>query len=112
MRNLGDIIEDCKLGGRPDYDELFYGLLVLNTMYVMTYNGLKRELLEKHRASSALREVKAQVSFDMFKNAMNKSPKEFLGWNNDPSNPEYQKVHKAHETVFDSAVKAEWEGGK
>ena len=50
----------------------------------MDHRHLREELLKEERPAKFIREMKAQNSFDMAKNALNKSPKEYLGWNDDP----------------------------
>lgn len=107
MRNLYDIIEDCKTNGRPDYEELRYALLVYNFLFNMDHKNLRDELLKEERPAKFIRELKAQNSFDMAKKALNKSPKEYLGWNNDPENPEYQRFHAIGCKLVDKALKGE-----
>jgi hypothetical protein len=43
----------------------------------------------------------------MYGKALNKSPKEYLGWNNDPENPEYQKFHAMGSRLVDKALRGE-----
>jgi hypothetical protein len=43
----------------------------------------------------------------MYGKALNKSPKEYLGWNNDPENPEYQKFHAMGSKLVDKALRGE-----
>lgn len=107
MRNLYDIIEDCKTNGRPDYEELRYALLVYNFLFNMDHKNLRDELLKEERPAKFIRELKAQNSFDMAKKALNMSPKEYLGWNNDPENPEYQRFHAIGCKLVDKALKGE-----
>jgi len=40
MRNLSEIIEDCKLNGRPDYEELRYSVLVMTGVLNMVNHEL------------------------------------------------------------------------
>ena len=107
MRNLSDIIEDCKTNGRPDYEELRYSVLVLTSLLNMDHNNLREELLREKETPKFIREMKAQNSFDMYRTALNKSPKEYLGWNNDPENPEYQKFHAIGSKLVEKALKGE-----
>lgn len=100
MRTLCEIIEDVKDNKKPDYEELRYALLVLDFMFNMAHNNLIKELSSEKRSQDFVREIKAQNSFDMAKNALNKSPKDYLGWNNDPENPEYQKRRKISNKIF------------
>jgi len=94
MRTLLEIVEDCKTGNRPDYEELRYSLLVFVFMFGMDHRALLDELLTDGETPTLIRRARAGASFDMYKAALEKSPKEYLGWENDPDNPEYQKLRK------------------
>jgi hypothetical protein len=107
MRNLADIIEDCKTNKRPDYDELRYSVLVLTFILNSDHRALREELLREKETPKFLREMKAQNSFEMYHTALNKSPKEYLGWNNDPENPEYQRFHTIGTKLVDKALRGE-----
>ena len=105
MRTLSEIIEMVKCNKRPDYDELKYALLTYVSMMNNDHNQLKRELLSEKRSSAFIRKLEAENSFNMYKTALNKSPKEYLGWNNDPENPEYKKFHKIGNKLVDKLIK-------
>lgn len=102
VRNLIDIVEDVKDGNRPDYEELRYALLVYVSMFNIEHRQL-REVLMREGAQP-------KNSFDMYKSALNKSPKEWLGWANDPENPDYQKLRKAGNKVIDKVAGAKGGG--
>ena len=104
MRNLIDIIEDVKDNKRPDYEELRYALLVYNFLFNMDHRVLREILLSDKEIPKFIKELKAQNSFDMAKNALNKSPKEYLGWNSDPENPDYQKFRKMGNKLLDKVL--------
>ena len=94
MRTLYEIVEDVKCNKKPDYEELRYAILVYDFMFNMDHRALRETLLSDKEIPKFIKELKAQNSFDMAKTALNKSPKEYLGWNNDPENPEYQKFRE------------------
>lgn len=106
MRTLSEIIEDVKSGKKPEYEELRYALLVYSFMFFMDHSELRNELLREKETPKIMREIKARNSGDMFRNALNKSPKEFVGWNNDPENPEYLKRYKLSEKLLDKFMEA------
>ena len=110
MRTLYEIVEDVKDNKKPDYEEIRYALLVYNFMFNMDHRLLREELLEEERPAKLIREMKAQNSFDMAKNALNKSPKEYLGWNYDPENPEYQKCREMSNKIFNNFLAQQKEG--
>ncbi len=104
MRNLADIIEDVKTNGKPDYEELRYSVLVLTSMMnmaSMTIRGLKPDTKE------VFLNMKKDNIHRMYHTALNKSPKEYLGWNDDPENPEYQRFHAIGSKLVDKALKGE-----
>lgn len=105
MRNLSEIIGDVKDGKKPEYEELRYALLVYEFMFNMDHKNL-RDALSNEKMNPIVNKIKAENSFTMFKNALNKSPKEYLGWNSDPSNPEYQKLRKIGTNLIDKIFKA------
>jgi hypothetical protein len=107
MRNLYDIIEDCKTNGRPDYEELRYALLVM-TGVCNTVNGeLRRLYVDGKMPNELIRKLKIDGICSMYGKALNKPPKEYLGWDGDPENPEYQRFHKAGMKLVDMALKGE-----
>lgn len=108
MRNLYEIIEDCKLNGRPDYEELRYGLLVMTGILNLVNSELRKLYVEGEMPSEFIRNMKLESGvYTMYRTALNNSPKEYLGWNSDPENPEYQKFHALGSKLVDKALKGE-----
>jgi hypothetical protein len=109
MKKLIDIIEAVKNNEKPDYDELRYAVLALsalNTFDSMAIGKLaegEREKKKPFLTYSA--EWQLKELFRRNKAAFGKSPKEWLGWNNDPENPEYQKCRKISIKIFDKFLK-------
>lgn len=106
MRTLYEIIEDVKDNKKPDYEEIRYALLVYNFLFNMDHRNLREELLKEERPAKFIRELKAQNSFDMAKNALNKSPKDYIG-SDDPENLEYQKFRKMGNKLLDKFMNKE-----
>lgn len=107
MRKLYDIIEDVKDNKKPDYEELRYALLVYESMFILEHRRLREELISEKETPEFIKELQLRNSFEMFKTALNKSPKEFLGWNNDPENPEYQRFRKASIKLLDRLIEGD-----
>ncbi len=107
MRNLSEIIEDCKTNGRPDYDELRYSVLVMTCILNMTNSELTKLYVEGKMPSELIRKLKLDGICSMYGMALKKSPKEYLGWNYDPENPEYQKFHSMGNKLVEKALKGE-----
>ena len=104
MKKLSEIIDYCKRNKEVDAYDLKYAVVALTYLlnmanskllkfYKNDMNKLDKLILENHyKACNA---------------AMNKPPKEWLGWNNDPENPEYQKFHAWGSKLVDKAMKCE-----
>jgi len=107
MRNLADIIEDCKTNGKPDYEELRYSVLVMTGVLNLVNNELVKLYVEGKIPNELIRKMKLDGICSMYGKALNKSPKEYLGWNNDPKNPDYQRFHKIGMKLVDKALKGE-----
>lgn len=108
MRNLFEIIEECKLNGRPDYEELRYSVLVMTGILNMVNHELIKLYVEGKMPNEIIRKMKLENGIcTMYRKALNKSPKEYLGWNNDPENPEYQKFHTMGTKLVEMALKGE-----
>jgi hypothetical protein len=105
MRILAEIIEDVKSGKEVSTEELKYSLLVYEFMFSMDHRNLRESLISE-KVNPLVNKLRADNSFNMLKNALNKSPKEYLGWNNDPDNPEYQKRRKIGLKIIDKITKA------
>ena len=108
MRNLADIIEDCKTNGRPDYDELRYSVLVMTGIINLVNYELASLYVDGKMPNEFIRKMKLEKGVcTMYGNALNKSPKEYLGWNNDPDNPDYQRFHAIGTKLVDKALNGE-----
>lgn len=108
MRNLADIIEDCKLNNKPDYEELRYSVLIMTGILNLVNSELVKMYVEGNMPSEFIRKMKLEGgTCTMYHKALNKSPKEYLGWDNDPENPEYQKFHTMGNKLVEKALKGE-----
>lgn len=104
MRNLSEIIEDCKLNKRPSTDELRYAVIALTSLTNMA-SGTLREFYKDD--TNPLDKMRIENIHKAYSTALNKSPKEWLGWNNDPENPEYQRFHAMGSKLVDKALRGE-----
>ena len=98
MRTLGEISEAVRSNERPDYEELRYAVLAYQALTtfdsraLMRLSEAEREQKKPMLSNSAVFQYREH--FTRFKLALAKSPQEWVGWNNDPANPEFQK-HRA-----------------
>ena len=104
MRTLFEIITDVKDGEKPDYEEIRYALLVYEFMFNMDHRVLQEELLREKDSPGFIKKMRVDNSFDMFKKALGKSPKEYLGPNHDPENTEYQKHRKIGKKILNKII--------
>lgn len=104
MRNLSDIVEDCKLNKVVDPEELKYALLVYVSMMNIASSTIRNM---NPTASPGYLVLQQEHIHNVYHTALNRSPKEYLGWNNDPENPEYQKFHAMGNRLLDKALKGE-----
>lgn len=107
MRTLYEIISAAKDGEKPSYDELLYALVALEALFTFDHNFIVS--LPSEPAHQKNLELWAEESFQCVKRAMEKSPKDWLEWNNDPANPEYQRRRKAALKLADRVLRAEGE---
>ncbi len=101
-KNLYQIIEQAKDGNKPTYDECYWSMLVLDSL--LTFSSEDLRLAKK---SPKMIDFIISESHKRIKNALGKIPKNFIGWENDPANPEHQKFRKLALKLFDKALKDE-----
>jgi len=105
MQTLGEIIELIKSGGEPTHDELYYSVLALEALSTFDSMGM-REMVEKPDVRVRTPEYLLDASWHRWKTALGKSPQEWVGWNNDPHNPEYQKGREFSKRLVDRVIKS------
>lgn len=104
MRNMSEIIEDCKLNKPVDNTELRYSVIALTNlvnMAISALNGFYKDdikIFEKMRIENI---------HNAYRTVLNKSPKDWLGWDSDPENPEYQRFHEMGNKLVDKTLKGE-----
>jgi len=108
MRTLCEIISAAKDGEKPSYDELLYALVALEALFTFDHSFIMG--LPNNPAHQMHPELWAEEAFNRAKRAMGKSPKEWLGWSNDPTNPEYQRRRKMACALIDKLLGAEAKG--
>lgn len=105
MQKLSEIIEKCKLDKPVDNEDLQYAVIVLTTIANMGAAAVNH-LYSKDNMSFADK-LRSENFHKAYGGALNKTPKEWLGWNNDPKNPEYQKFHAWGSKLVEKAIKGE-----
>ena len=102
MRTLSEIIDSAKDGSETTHEECLYALLAYSALHYFASSSLRRLAHEPSRFRTV--EGEAEADFKRFKVALAKSPKEFVGWNNDPANPEHVKFVKMGRKLVDKLV--------
>jgi hypothetical protein len=93
MRTLFEIIDGAKSGEMPTHEECYWAMLALSALQHFDHMSLmrlaeKEEKQEKKPLFGA--DFSHQESHRRLRIALNKSPKEYVGPNDDPSNPDVQ----------------------
>lgn len=106
MRTLGEIIEAAKDGQKPDHDECYYAMLALAALNA--FNG--QDVLSLHPSSGKVFNADrlqrlSEEAFERNKRCHAADPKQYIGWDHDPANPEYQKFRKMSQRLFDKIEK-------
>lgn len=99
MRTLDEIIESAKSNKETTHEECLYAMLVLERLLEFDSRTVRNLDLEKLKIPGWMDFIKNE-SFSRQKRTLNKSPKEWLGWNYDPRNPEYQKARQTNVKLF------------
>lgn len=107
MRTLSEIIESAKEGTMPTHEECYWAMLTYESMLNIDHRQLREVLMTEKPIPESFRKIKAENSFNMYKNALNKPPKDWMGPNNDPSNPEYQKRRQISIKIFNKFANKE-----
>jgi hypothetical protein len=93
MKSLNEIINAVRDGERPDYDDLRYAICAmeaLTTFDRMAFGKLAdAERAGKKPFMNTSAQWQYEEHFGRHKRAGGKPPKEYVGWNNDPDNPEF-----------------------
>lgn len=107
MKTLFEIITEIKAGQKPNYDELKYSVLALDALLYFDSKQV-RDAAADYMAGKVSKimtpEFRYNESFRRNKAAFEKNPKEYVGWNNDPENPEYLKRVIDSNRLFEKIV--------
>lgn len=107
-KTLAEIIESVRDGGRPDYDDLRYAICAMEAIATFDRMAFMR-LAEAEKAGkkpfmTTSAQWQFEESFNRAKRAMDKPPKQYVGWNNDPDNPEFLARRKKSQRIIKAIV--------
>ena len=103
--SLADIITAVKDGERPEYEELLFTVIALEALRHFDFSALLRLGTDDSSAINNAR-FQAEESFQRTKRAMNTPPREYVGWTNDPQNPDYQKTRQVSKKILNKIANA------
>lgn len=104
MKTLSDIIDEVKDGGKPEYDELRYALLVSDAIDILLFNFVLMDLYGKDKLQG-FDKMRFEQQYKSRQTAFNTDPKKYIG-SFDPDLPEYQRQREVSKRIFDKFVKA------
>jgi alcohol dehydrogenase class IV len=104
MKTLAEIIKEVKENKDPDYEDLRFSVLVLSSLLYFESKAIS-DLAEAKRQNKkpfivTNPEWQEKESHKRRQMAFNKSPEDWIGWANNPENPEYQKRRKLSEKIY------------
>ena len=102
MRTLGEIVDMAKDGRKPEYDELRYAVVALAALQHFDMNGLRRV-----RKLPTLAAHEHEESWRRLQTAYNKPPKDYVGAEHDPDDPEVQARIRASRKLFEKIASGE-----
>lgn len=103
---LGEVIDAVKNGERPEYDDLRYAVCAMDAL--MTFDRWALQQLAGREGSKVFDHgpmYQLEENFNRVKRAMAVPPKEYVGKNNDPDNPEVQERRSISKKIIDKAMK-------
>lgn len=106
MRTLSQIMDAVKENQPATEEELRYTLLAMDALSHWDRNFLIR-FAGNDKPNVVRCELEANESFRRWKTALGAEPKTYVGWNNDPANPEYQRRRSIALKIADKALKGE-----
>lgn len=108
MKTLHEIVDAVRNGERPDYEDLKYAICAMDAlvsfdrMAFMKLAEAEREGKKPFLTTSA--QWQWEEYFNRRKRAGEKPPKEYVGWSNDPENPEFLARRKMASKIMEKAI--------
>ncbi len=103
VRTLFEIIDAAKDGEMPTHEECYWAMLAFDALMYFDHHDMQN-LVE--RPQNVLNNPKSyyEKQFRRHKTALNTSPKDWVGPNNDPSNPAYQSFRNVGKKLIDKVL--------
>lgn len=87
MRTLAEIVEEVEDGGTPEQEELRYAVAALNAL--ISVEGMALLRAAERNPTDHAQEFSDHIA--RVGAAWRSQPKQWLGWDSDPDNPEHQE---------------------
>lgn len=107
MKTLAEILVAVKSGERPVYEELRYALCVMDALLI--FAGRALSILSEAELQNTPKILSRSAVWQFNENsrrvsiACSKPPKQYLGWHNDPDNPQVISRRKVAMGVFNTS---------
>ena len=107
MSTLFEIITEIKGGKKPEYNDLLYSVLALDALLYFDSKQIRdaaSDYISGKIPKIQTPEFRHYESRTRNKAAFEKDPKEWVGWNSDPENPEYLKRVQTSNKLLEKMV--------
>lgn len=92
---LNEIIEAVRSGEKPEYDDLRYAVCALDALSTFDSMSFMRLACAELEGKSQSTQTQWEDHFNRHKRAGDTPPKVYVGWNNDPDNPDFLARRRA-----------------
>ena len=99
LKTLSEIIHECKDGKKPDVDDARLAICALDAL--STFDGMSIMRMSDGAPRGI---VEYDEHFRRWKEALAKSPNDWLGPNNNPDNPECQRRRRVSFKLFNKVL--------
>ena len=106
MRTLLEIIESAKDGEMPTHEECYWAMLALDALLYFDHHDMQN-LTQRPQNILNNPQFYVEEQFKRHKTAFSKSPKDWVGPNNDPANPAYQSFRNVGKKLIDKFVEGQ-----
>ena len=98
MRTVGDILSAVKDGERPSFEEMKYCLLAIEALQFFDQRAIKNLAEDKSLFNAKMQK---EESINRMDRCLHTDAEQYVGWENDPNNPEFQKKRESMKRILD-----------
>lgn len=104
IRTLGEIVDAVRDGQEATIDEMRYSICALDALLTFDSMALQK-IAGDGKQAHLLASLAWPESFRRAKTAYETPPKNWVGWDNDPDNPEFLKRRAMSKRLLDKLAK-------